>query len=541
MFFKILKKDLKRNKTMNVILFLFIILASIFVASGLNNLVSVLNGTDYYMDKAGVGDYNLVIAGNDKKKIEDTIKNSEAITSYKMDKILFLDGDVLDSKGRAIESDGSIVQSFENSSLKMFDASNEEVNSVEKGHVYITRDYISRNNIEIGDEITLKFKGAERKFVVDGKLKDAFLGSTFMGNDRFLINQEDLDYIYDNVDTEHYEGFIIYTSTKDIAKAKSDTGEIEGIMFQAPKSTILMTYVLDLIVAFVVMILSVCLVIVSFVILKFSIGFTIQDDFREIGVMKAIGIRNRKIRSLYMTKYTGIALAGSVIGCIISYPFAEMLMKSVTENMVLGNSYGKLLNIVGSILVFGVIIGLAYLSTARIKKATPVDAIRNGETGERFKKKKGYRISKSHAKNTLYLAWNDIVSSPKRFLNIIISFGICSLFLLVLANTTATMDSNAFIDTFGTRSDLYVDKIGENAIDYSSFTDEKKIDIDTFMYREDGKELYGKFLKTVEDKLKEEGMPAHTFTECIYQYKIIYNGDSYNYRIQQTVGNVDRK
>ena len=542
MFFKILKKDLKRNKTMNVILFLFIILASIFVASGLNNLVSVLNGTDYYLDKAGVGDYNLVIAGNDKKEVEDAFKNSEAITSYKMDKVLFLADGVIDSKGNMIETDNNvIVQSFENSSLKMFDASNEEVNSVKKGHIYITRDYMSRYDIEIGDEITLKFKDAERKLVVDGKLKDAFLGSTFMGNDRFLINQEDLDYIYDNVDTEHYEGFIVYADTNDIAKAKSDTGEIEGIMFQAPKSTILMTYVLDLIVAFVVMILSVCLVIVSFVILKFSIGFTIQDDFREIGVMKAIGIRNRKIRSLYMTKYTGIALAGSVIGCIISYPFAEMLMKSVTENMVLGNSYGKLLNIVGSILVFGVIIGLAYLSTARIKKATPVDAIRNGETGERFKKKKGYRISKSHAKNTLYLAWNDIVSSPKRFLNIIISFGICSLFLLVLANTTATMDSNAFIDTFGTRSDLYVDKIGENAIDYSSFTDEKKIDIDTFMYREDGKELYGKFLKTVEDKLKEEGMPAHAFTECIYQYKIIYNGDSYNYRMQQTVGNADEK
>lgn len=89
--------------------------------------------------------------------------------------------------------------------------------------------------------------------------------------------------------------------------------------------------------------------------------------------------------------------------------------------------------------------------------------------------KKGYRISKSHAKNTLYLAWNDIISSPKRFLNIIISFGICSLFLLVLANTTATMDSNAFIDTFGTRSDLYVREIKENVIDYSSFTDKKKL------------------------------------------------------------------
>lgn len=53
---------------MNVILFLFIILATIFVASGMNNLVSVLNGTGYYLDKAGVGDYNVVFNGSDKKK-----------------------------------------------------------------------------------------------------------------------------------------------------------------------------------------------------------------------------------------------------------------------------------------------------------------------------------------------------------------------------------------------------------------------------------------------------------------------------------------
>ena len=43
MFLKILKKDLKRSKTMNIILFLFIILATTFVASGLNNVISVIN------------------------------------------------------------------------------------------------------------------------------------------------------------------------------------------------------------------------------------------------------------------------------------------------------------------------------------------------------------------------------------------------------------------------------------------------------------------------------------------------------------------
>ena len=47
MYLNILKRDLKRNRTMNIILLLFVILAAMFVASGLNNVVTILNGTDY--------------------------------------------------------------------------------------------------------------------------------------------------------------------------------------------------------------------------------------------------------------------------------------------------------------------------------------------------------------------------------------------------------------------------------------------------------------------------------------------------------------
>ena len=47
MFGRILKKDIRRNKTMNIILFLFVMIAGLFCASGLNNLATVVNGTDY--------------------------------------------------------------------------------------------------------------------------------------------------------------------------------------------------------------------------------------------------------------------------------------------------------------------------------------------------------------------------------------------------------------------------------------------------------------------------------------------------------------
>lgn len=48
MFLRILKKDLLRKKAMNIIVALFVILASMFVASGLNNVIAVVNGTDYF-------------------------------------------------------------------------------------------------------------------------------------------------------------------------------------------------------------------------------------------------------------------------------------------------------------------------------------------------------------------------------------------------------------------------------------------------------------------------------------------------------------
>lgn len=48
MFFRILKKDFKQKKTMNFILLIFILLATTFLASSVNNLISVSEYRQYY-------------------------------------------------------------------------------------------------------------------------------------------------------------------------------------------------------------------------------------------------------------------------------------------------------------------------------------------------------------------------------------------------------------------------------------------------------------------------------------------------------------
>lgn len=69
-------------------------------------------------------------------------------------------------------------------------------------------------------------------------------------------------------------------------------------------------YLMDMVAAAVMIIVSVCLILISMVILRFTIHFTMSEEFREIGVMKAIGIGNAKIRGLYIIKYLVISVVG---------------------------------------------------------------------------------------------------------------------------------------------------------------------------------------------------------------------------------------
>ena len=57
MYLSILKKDLKRKKTMNVILLIFVILAATFIASSANNLITVNGALDNFFEKANTPDY----------------------------------------------------------------------------------------------------------------------------------------------------------------------------------------------------------------------------------------------------------------------------------------------------------------------------------------------------------------------------------------------------------------------------------------------------------------------------------------------------
>lgn len=520
MFFRIFKKDLKRKKTTNLILFLFIILTTLFVASGINNVVTVMNGTDYYLDKADIGDYVLITMGENAVGCLDDMLNTEiAVNDYRLETVVFssyenvtLDGNT-PVKGR----NNSVFQALSQSSINFFDKDNKKITDVTEGHTYATGRFMSQNNLKIGDTIYFELNGVKLELILDGVAKDALLGSNFIGNIRFLLSDKDMQKLLDDdIISNYYAGEICYIKTDDINAMSSATSKVSNLALAAPRSTFNTSYIMEMLVAFMMLLLSIALIIVSFVVLKFSISFTISEEFREIGVMKAIGISNKKIRSLYIIKYLVMAIIGAVIGFFASIPFGKLLLNSVSEIMVLGNSSGLLINALGSLLVVILILLFAYHCTKKVEKTTPLDAIRSGQSGERYKNKSVLRIKNCPLKNTSFLAINDILSNPRRYLTIMISIGICTLFMLIMVNVCTTINSPSLITCFVTKSDLY---ITNNVIANEMLVSTKENMLD--------------YLDELADTLTNEDMPSSACVEIQYKYPATFNGNDYLLPCQQ--------
>lgn len=459
MYLNILKRDLKRKKTMNVILLIFVMLSAMFMASSVNNIIAVTTGLDFFFEKAGMSDFFVIEMAAEDTGLQKAVEDLDSVRGCRNEPLLLGNrSDItFDETKKATAGNSPLYCSVDDAQLNYFNQKNEVIKEVEKGKVYITSKFASSNNIEIGDKLTITVGESKVELEYMGKAKDALLGSNFLGNSRFIMNDEDFKCLYNDEMAKDRSGYIYYIDTTDIPEVKATIGEFKGVTLNETAATMKNTYLLDMIVASLLLVVGVFLIIVSFVVLKHTIGFTIAEEFREIGVMKAIGMKNSSIRTLYLIKYFAITVVGSALGFVLSIPFSDMMLKSVSESMYLESENNLFVGLLCSLLVVGLTLIFCWSSTSKIKKLTPIDAVRNGQTGERFRKKSLMHLSKSKLSSGTFLATNDIVSAPKKYSVITAVFAILIMLVMVLANTANTLKSENTLTLIGCiASDAYI-------------------------------------------------------------------------------------
>ena len=219
MFFDILKRDLKRKKTMNIIILLFVILSVMFISSSASNLSAVTGSLDSFFDKAGVGDYMTFERSGGRVTVKDAVKNAEGVTDIRQEECIFLSGHKFVGREKKKDSQNantSLVSCISNQIEKYYDGSDNEITEVPDGEVYVRQSILATNNAEIGDKVELTVGDITRTFTVRDTLKDAVLGSSMMGNARFLVSENDYKALKQAEPIEPYLFYISFIDTDDV-------------------------------------------------------------------------------------------------------------------------------------------------------------------------------------------------------------------------------------------------------------------------------------------------------------------------------------
>lgn len=509
MYLRILKKDLRRKRALNIILLLFITLASMFVSSSMNNILSVTTGLDNYLEMADAPDYLLITANKSGGVDVDGILNSAvSVERFGREKILYLMPKHICSEKEDVAISGTnVLQSDRDLSMNYFLDDGSILKNVKSGEIYLTTGKAEGQGLAIGDKLTIEIEGVSREFSYAGGVKDAALGSNSVSIQRYIINGEDFEKYFAVEKIERfYGGELIYIHTPDMDAARTELKELVDHSFlTVDRAMIKFTYVFDMMVAGILLVVSLILIAVAFVVLRFTISFTLSEEFREIGVMKAIGIGNLKIRGLYLTKYAALSVVGALIGLVLSVPFRDMLMSVSTKSIIIGRQNSAFVSIICAALVVGIILLFCFGCTGKVKKMSPIDAIRNGQTGERFRKKSrmsfGVRLPAAP-----FLALNDMVSSPRRYGIVAFTFFLCLSLLLMLSGTVSTMKSGTLYHAFGLADyDVVVSQSG---------TEE--------FLTEDGHEKVENYLAAMEQTLADNGMPTKCMQEIMFSFPVAY-------------------
>lgn len=507
MFWRILKKDLKRKKTMNIILMMFVVLSVMFASSSVNNIVTVSNGIDYFFEKAGMTDYYIMVPEPDgTNTLADSLDKEKGITDYKKDSAITMTSDNFFQNGKKLTDISNVVfiLSAEKAHLNYFDSDNNIIDKVERGKVYISGYFSQQAKLETGDTFELKFGETKLELEFLGEHKDASQGGSIL-----LINDDDFEKLCKESTAAESMTGIYYITSDDIDAVQKATMDYGTVFSEELLKT---NFFMDMLVAGMLLVIGICLILVSFVVLRFTIGFTISEEFREIGIMKVLGLGNSSIRGLYLVKYFGISAVGAVIGYFAGVPFGNVLLASVSKNMVLGNDNIVIIGILSSIAVVAIIMMFCWSCTKKIKKLSPVDAVRSGQTGERFRKKSLLHLGKSKLGTTGFLSLNDVFSSPKQYGIITAVFAICMLLVMILANTANTIKGKQVLYLFGiTESDVYYLGDTTSVLDVMS-----------------GQTTYKEVLEKFEKTLKENNMPGNVFVEEIYQLPVSHGDKQLN-------------
>ncbi|MCM3239416.1 ABC transporter permease [Heyndrickxia oleronia] len=496
MFLKMVKNDFIRNKIVTLAVFVFITLAVILAASSINNIANLIQSMKELQERAVPADITQMHSGEfDQLEIDRfTEGQRKNIAMQETMVLLTFDGSNIEfgenqTMADTVQDISFVVQNQQFDFI--LDLNNEKL-AIKVGEVAVPIYFMQQYDLKIGETITVKNGNYKKSFVISDYARDYEMNSSLTSSKRFVLNHADYEEMR-RMRAGELEYLIQFKLNENGDAQAVQTAYIEaGLPANGPtvggEIFLLFNAMSDAAVSMVIILISILLIIIASLCIRLTFLATIDEDLREIGVMKAIGISKKDIRKVYLNKYRVMSVAAGILGYLLSFATVHLFnsnMKLYLSSDLSGN-LKYVLSLIAPMFVYFMIVMYCKKVLKRMDKISAVEAIRS-DIMERGKNRK-YRfpLLKNNVLSTnIYMGLRDVWKRFKIYRLLLFIFIVCTFIVILPLTMYNTMNSPTFSTYMGIgKSDMRIDlrRTDHITADFKKLQEELKNDSDIEKY-----------------------------------------------------------
>lgn len=452
MYFRIIRNDILKSKVITLTTIIFVAAAAMLVSLAAILIVNLSSALDTLMTKAKTPHFMQMHSGEiDTVRLTSFAEQNSNVDEFQVVEFLNMDNAQIilgeSSLAGNVQDNGFSIQSEKFDYLLDLEGN---IIHVSDGELYVPINYMRDDTIKVGDKAVISGK----EFTVAGFLRDSQMNSTLSASKRFLVSENDYEEIKNLGSIE----YLIEFRLKDLSALGAFETAYASAGLEANGPTV--TYKLfktmnalsDGMMIAVILLVSTLVVAIAFMCIRFTLLAKIEDDYREIGVMKAIGLRVSDIKKIYLAKYAAIAVAGSVLGFGLSIIFKGMLLENIrlymgeSENSSIAVAFG----IIGILLVLFLIIAYVSGVLSRFRKISAAEAIRFSTSQEKKTGTKRFFLNRNRLFNTnIFLGIKEVLARKRLYATMLAVLVISAFIIIVPQNLYTTISSKSFTKYMG--------------------------------------------------------------------------------------------
>ena len=322
----------------------------------------------------------------------------------------------------------------------------------QSGEMYVPPCFTTLYEAKIGDMVEIEITGEEdvETFTIKGYFEDPVSGSSMMGLKSMLINDEDWQHLLKRFEEAGENavtggGYALHIFKKDgkgtvsgLQKKMNEETELGQVTNLTYQKTTLMGFMLILqnIFSGLFLVFVLVLFVVAMLVLSHSIVSSIEQDYADMGILKAVGYTKGMLQLVKILQYVLPILLGMLLGIMVSAPVVSVINRITVPatGLMIPATLPVPLIIASLSGILFILTGFIFFKTAKIDKITPVRAIRGGMEDVYFGSRLAMPIGKRGLK--FKLAIRQLVSGKKQY----ISAGLVTVLLVFFLSLTARID-----------------------------------------------------------------------------------------------------